>query len=82
MLSYRDKIEGLHTVELTNIIRSLLKFIVIESKDYIVEETARKEYIKSYLYLISKSINDASPTINMQTIHDQIEEDLILIFKN
>ena len=82
MLRHQRKIEDLQKVELINIVRSLLKFVVIESKTFFVEDADKKEYIKGYLYMISKSLNGASPIINMQSIHDQIEEDLFLVFKS
>ena len=71
----------MQTVELTNIIRSLLHFIVIDTKNYIDESVNKEKYIKKYLYTLSKSINANNAVINMKVIHDQIEEDLCIIFK-
>ncbi len=82
MLDPQKKIENLQTVELTNIIRSLLHFIVIDGKNHIDKNINKEKYIKNYLYILSKSINGDSSIVNMKVIHDQIEEDLNLIFKN
>jgi len=72
----------LDSIELTKIIRSLMHIIVIDSKKFI-NEKEKAEYIRSYIYIFSKSINGMSDFINMKLIHDQIDKDILnLDFKN
>lgn len=68
--------QNLNSIELTKIIRSLMQFIVIDGRKFI-DEKKKKEYIKSYIYTFSKSINGMNDFVNMKMIHDQIEKDIM-----
>jgi hypothetical protein len=64
-----------NSAELSLIIRSLIKFIVIDGKQYVNEEK-QIPYIQKYIYTLSKSINGHTSIVDMNKISRQIEKDL------
>lgn len=67
--------------ELSKIIKSLISFIVIDSKDFIKEE-AQEAYIKKYIYTLTKSMNGANNFVNVNTLWKAVKNDIKLISHN
>jgi len=61
--------------QLVTIIRSLLSFIIIDGKK-LIDHEHRQEYVKRYLYTLSKAMNGVNPLINMNELIAQIEQDI------
>ncbi len=61
--------------ELTRIVRSLLRFIVLESREY-VHIDKREEYVKNYLFLLTKATNGLSNYVDMDKVKEQILLDI------
>ena len=64
-----------NTLELANIVRSLISFIVVDAKD-MVKEDKREDYIKQYLYELSRSMNGCSKTVDINSVSRIIEKDI------
>jgi len=63
------------TIELANVIRSLISFIAIDVKD-MIDADKKDEYIKNYLYEISRAMNGLSKVVDVNTITKVIEKDI------
>jgi len=61
--------------ELIKVVRSLMRFIVIESKGY-VDRDKSQEYIKHYLFALTKATNGVSNYVNMEKVKEQILVDI------
>ncbi len=72
--------KNINKVELVKIVRSLVAFIVIDSKDYIGDELM-EDYIKNYLQVLSKSMNGANDFVNTSNLWKTVENDILLIIK-
>jgi len=64
-----------NSAELSRIIRSLIKFIVIDGQQHVKKEE-QILYIQKYIYSLSKSINGHTSIVDMNKISQQIEKDL------
>jgi len=64
-----------NSAELSRIIRSLIKFIVIDGQQHVKKEE-QILYIQKYIYTLSKSINGHTSIVDMNKISQQIEKDL------
>lgn len=70
--------ENKNSQELSLIIRSLIKFIVLDGAKH-VSKKERVVYIQKYIYTLSKCVNGQSSIIDMRKISDQIEKDIALL---
>lgn len=61
--------------ELTEIIRALISFIIVDAKEFVHEEQ-RKEYITMYLFTLSTTMNGIPSFVDMNRIAQIIEEDI------
>lgn len=61
--------------ELTEIIRALVSFIIIDAKEF-VHEKDRKEYITKYLFTLSTTMNGIPSFVDMNRVARIIEEDI------
>lgn len=64
-----------NSAELARIIRTLIKFIVIDGAKH-VKEKDKASYIQQYIFTLSKSINGHTSIVDMNKISQQIEKDL------
>ena len=64
-----------NSAELSRIIRTLIKFIVIDGQQHVKKEE-QIPYIQKYIYTLSKSINGHTSIVDMNKISQQIEKDL------
>lgn len=64
-----------NNAELSMIIKSLIKFIVIDGKQHVKKEE-QLPYIRKYIYTLTKAVNGHSSMVNMQNLSKQIENDL------
>lgn len=64
-----------NNAELSMIIKSLIKFIVIDGKEHVKKEE-QLQYIRKYVYTLTKSVNGHSSMVNMRKLNKQIEKDL------
>lgn len=63
------------TAELRNVVRCLISFIVRDGKE-LVPENAREEYVKRYLYRLTKSMNGVNEPVTCAELERYIEEDV------
>ena len=61
--------------ELIKVVRSLLRFIILESKEHI-ELSKREEYVKNYLFTLSKATNGLNNYVDMDKVKKQILIDI------
>jgi len=73
--------EKISPMELANVIRSLISFIVMEGKE-MVEESKKDEYIKHYLYHLSRSMNGVTEIVDIDAVSKVIEKDIKKHYKN
>jgi hypothetical protein len=66
--------------ELIKVVRSLLNFIVLEGKEH-VEQNKREEYVKKYLFTLTKATNGLSNYVDMDKVKKQILIDINNSFK-
>lgn len=64
-----------NSAELSMIIKSLIKFIVIDGQKH-VKKDEQILYISKYIYTLSSSLNGHSAMINMKNLTQQIEKDI------
>lgn len=64
-----------NNAELSRIVKSLIKFIVIDGKEHVKKED-QVLYIRKYIYTLTKSVNGESSMVNMKQLSQQIENDL------
>lgn len=64
-----------NTLELANVIRSLISFIVVDTKK-MIKDDQKEEYIKHYLYELSRSMNGVSKAVDIKAINKIIEKDI------
>lgn len=64
-----------NSTELSMIIKSLIKFIVIDGQEHVKKEE-QKQYIRKYIYTLTSCINGHSSMINMEKLTKQIESDI------
>lgn len=72
------KMEKAHpavTSELKNVIRCLISFIVRDGKE-LVPKKSREEYVKRYLYRLTKSMNGVNEPVTCAELERYIEEDM------
>lgn len=73
--------QDINKEELVKIIRSLVSFIVLESKTYISEDL-KEIYIKHYIQILTKSMNGIHDFVNANNIWESVEKDITLLIKN
>jgi hypothetical protein len=61
--------------ELTEIIRTLVSFIIVDGKKF-VNENDKKEYISKYLFTLSTAMNGIPSFVDMNKVARIIEEDI------
>lgn len=66
--------------ELKKVVRCLISFIVRDGKE-LVADGSREEYVKRYLYRLSKSMNGVNECITSADLERYIEEDVINYMK-
>jgi len=72
----KKKINNKEKDELIKIVRSLISFIVIDGKE-LINEDLKNEYVKKYIFRLSKSMNGINEFVDLNVIQKQIEKDLI-----
>ncbi|MGB6268187.1 MAG: hypothetical protein WBF67_04180 [Olleya sp.] len=73
--------QDINKEELVKIIRSLVSFIVLESKTYISEDL-KETYIKHYIQTLTKSMNGIHDFVNANNIWKSVEQDASFIIEN
>ena len=68
--------KNVNKAELVKIIRSLVAFIVDDGKVFVKDEF-KEAYIKQYLFALSKSMNDENNFINVNTLWETMEKDIL-----
>lgn len=63
------------TTELRNVVRCLISFIVRDGKD-LIPEKSKEEYVKRYLYRLTKSMNGVNEPVTCAELERYIEEDM------
>ncbi len=66
---------NLTNIELTKIIRSLVNFIVVDTKNHL-DDNLREEYIKKYIYLLVKTSNGKSDLVDISKVKEIISNDI------
>ncbi len=64
-----------NSAELSLIIRTLIKFIVLDASQHI-KKKEQIPYIKKYIFTLSKAMNGHTSIVDMNEVSKQIEQDL------
>ncbi|WP_299246959.1 hypothetical protein [uncultured Lacinutrix sp.] len=68
--------KNINKTELTKIIRTLIAFIIVDGKTFVADEQ-KEAYIKQYIFTLSKSLNGTNNFINVNTLWETMEKDIL-----